>query len=65
VTVFTAVRVGLAVAVGTEEAKILEPVVGAIAVDVVELHAERLALPRRDPALLAPVRLESFRKLRG
>ena len=48
----------LRVAVRAEEFKILEPVVVAIAVHVVQRHRERLPAPVGDPALLAPILLE-------
>jgi hypothetical protein len=49
----------LAVAVRAEELEVLEAVVLAAAVDVVQGEAERLAVPLRDPAQLARVRLDA------
>jgi hypothetical protein len=47
------------VAVGAQKKQVLEPVVVAIAVDVVEGHGERLAPPNVDLALLAAVLLQA------
>src|SRR5215212_7871415 len=49
----------LRVAVGAQELEILEPVVEPIAVDVVQLHVERLPFPLTDPAPLAAIVLEA------
>jgi hypothetical protein len=43
------------VAVGAEQREVLEAVVLAVAVDVVELEGERPAAPRGDPAFRAQV----------
>src|SRR5688572_23856937 len=50
----------LRVAVGTKELEVLEPVVGAIAVDVMKRHVQRLASPLRDPTALASIFLQAF-----
>jgi hypothetical protein len=46
----------LAVAVGAEDLQVLEPVVAAVAVDVVELERQRPPAPLRDPARLTMAR---------
>src|SRR3712207_3958428 len=48
----------LAVAVRAEQLEVLEPVVVAVPVDVVERHAQRRAAPLLEAAALAPVLLE-------
>jgi len=48
----------LAVAVRAQQLEVLEPVVAAVAVDVVQREAERSAAPVRDPAQLAAIFLE-------
>jgi hypothetical protein len=46
------VVVGLAVAVGAEELKVLDAVVQAVTVDVMEIHRQGLPKPLRDAAAL-------------
>jgi hypothetical protein len=46
------------VAVRAQQAQVVEPVVVAMSVDVVQRHAQRAPAPLRDAAALAPVRLE-------
>jgi hypothetical protein len=48
------------VTVGAEQDDVLETVIGPVAVDVVELHAQRLPQPLADAALFALVLLETF-----
>jgi hypothetical protein len=50
------------VAVAAQKDDVLEPVVGAVTVHVVELRVERLSAPFGDSALLAPVLLQTFGK---
>jgi hypothetical protein len=42
-------------AIRAQELEILEPIVRAIAIEMVKLHAQRLPVPLTDPAMLAPV----------
>ena len=50
---------GLAVAVRAEDLEVLESVVAAVAVDVVQLQRERVAQPLVDPATLAVARQQA------
>jgi hypothetical protein len=59
------VGVRLTVAIAAQKDDVLEPVVSAVAVEVVELHVERLALPVADPALLAAVLFEPLARSRS
>lgn len=56
------VRFGLAVAVGAQQLKVLDPIVEAIAVDVVESHRERFAQPLEDPTALTAVLFDTETK---
>jgi hypothetical protein len=49
----------LRVTVGTKEPDVLDPVIGAISIDVVQSHVERCASPCRDPTLLAAILLDA------
>src|SRR2546421_12282749 len=53
--------VGLAVAVGAQQAQVLEPVVEVVAVHVVKGHGERSTAPLGDAAVLATIVLEAVR----
>jgi hypothetical protein len=46
------------VAVGAEELQVLEPVVRAVTVEVVELHVQQVSAPFRDSTPLTPVLFE-------
>jgi hypothetical protein len=48
--------------VGTENLKIVQAVVGAISVPVMQLHAEWIASPMREPTDLTPVPLQTLRE---
>jgi hypothetical protein len=52
---------GLAMAVWTEEPEILDPIVVAIAIDVVESHGQRSISPPLYAAALAAILLQAFR----
>lgn len=50
---------GLGVAIGAEDLEVLEPIVVADPIDVVELDRDRLSAPLGNSAVFAPGRLES------